>query len=249
MRVKILQWNIWYLEDINKIIDVIRYLDPDICCLQELSGNTQVNPGIETDSIIKERFSYFSHVAKAQEWVGWHKDYQANGIFSKFPILGGNTIFLRHPHVKETIDWSREGRVYIDVDISIDGRILTVGTTHLSYTHKFMGGDERIEEEICLKSILRDKTNSYFFSGDLNSPENSEIVAHLRQQFRDCGPADNIKTWTTKPFDYQGFKEDALNWRLDYAFVTNDINVLSSNVVQTDASDHLPIIIEIEVNA
>lgn len=38
---------------------------------------------------------------------------------------------------------------------------------------------------------------------------------------------------------------DALDWRLDYIFGSSDIVVNSSEVLQTEFSDHLPVIIEV----
>ena len=52
-------------------------------------------------------------------------------------------------------------------------------------------------------------------------------------------------TWTTKPFDYGGFAETELRWRLDYAFATPDLEITSAKIVETEYSDHLPILVEL----
>ena len=62
------------------------------------------------------------------------------------------------------------------------------------------------------------------------------------------GPDYHEKTWTTKPFSYNGFSENSLNWRLDFVFGTKDIKVISSEIIKTDLSDHLPILIKIEIS-
>lgn len=41
MRIKVLQWNIWYQENVNNILELIRDIDPDIFCLQELTVNAE----------------------------------------------------------------------------------------------------------------------------------------------------------------------------------------------------------------
>ncbi len=34
---KVLQWNIWYKEDINNIASELKRIDADVVCIQELS--------------------------------------------------------------------------------------------------------------------------------------------------------------------------------------------------------------------
>lgn len=247
MKLRVLQWNIWYLENIHKVIDVIRTINPDIACLQELSGNTEANPGLNTDELIGQALAFNAFVVKAQEWKGWHKDYQANGIFSKYPITKKSAHFLTSPHPVDEIDWSKEGRVYLEAELSINGKNIIFGTTHLSYTDRFVCGYERQAEEDNLKKILLNRVQSFFFCGDLNAPENSAIVSFLNTNYVNCGPPVEEKTWTTKPFNYRGFKENSLRWRLDYAFASNDIKVNHAYIFETEVSDHLPLIVEIEV--
>ena len=39
MQITVLQWNIWYKEPIENILKVLKEIDADIVCLQELSIN------------------------------------------------------------------------------------------------------------------------------------------------------------------------------------------------------------------
>jgi endonuclease/exonuclease/phosphatase (EEP) superfamily protein YafD len=56
-------------------------------------------------------------------------------------------------------------------------------------------------------------------------------------------------TWTTKPFDYGDFSEHGLNWLLDYVFAAADIKIVSSEIISTEYSDHLPILVTFEITA
>lgn len=47
MQIKLLQWNIWYKEDPEKITKVITQINPDIACLQELTTTSLINKGID----------------------------------------------------------------------------------------------------------------------------------------------------------------------------------------------------------
>jgi endonuclease/exonuclease/phosphatase family metal-dependent hydrolase len=187
---------------------------------------------------------YYS--TKSQEWINWHKDYQANGIFSKFTIKKGRNIFIKKPHSKKARDYSNEGRVYIEIELNISGKTLFVGTAHLSYIHKFEIGDRRYAEENNLLKALT-KRKKFVFCGDLNAPPDSNIYKALSKKYKHCGPEITQKTWTTKPFSHNGFIENDLNWRLDYVFASRDIEIIETRIIQTDVSDHLPIMVRIRL--
>ena len=85
------------------------------------------------------------------------------------------------------------------------------------------------------------------FTGDLNITPNTESIKLIEKHLKNCGPNYNESTWTTKPFDFMGFKETKLKWRVDYVFASKDVKVLNSKIIKTKYSDHLPILVEIEV--
>ena len=84
-------------------------------------------------------------------------------------------------------------------------------------------------------------------SGDFNVTENSNLIKNLAHHLQNAGPDYSHKTWTTKPFSYLGFETDKLNYRLDYVFATPDINIVSAKILNTEYSDHLPILIEFKI--
>ncbi len=55
-------------------------------------------------------------------------------------------------------------------------------------------------------------------------------------------------TWTVYPFDYKGFKETELKYRLDHIFVSKDLNVHDFKVIQSKGSDHLPVLATVNIN-
>ena len=88
---------------------------------------------------------------------------------------------------------------------------------------------------------------NFVFPGDLNLGLDSSSLKYIDKYVKNCGPAYDKPTWTTKPFSYNDFEEDEVRWHLEYVFATQDIVVLSSEIIQTNYSDHLPILVEIEV--
>jgi len=150
---------------------------------------------------------------------------------------------LQDPNIQNP-DYSKEGRVYIETIIEVDGKKITIATTHMSYTHKFVLTPKKEAETNKMIEILKEKNSNFIFTGDLNSPPDSYTINELSKLLKNAGPTLEQNTWTTKPFSYNGFNADTLNWRLDYCFVTPDIEVKSSQIIDTPYSDHLPILIE-----
>ena len=109
--------------------------------------------------------------------------------------------------------------------------------------------DHRKKEIDNLVEILKTKEKDFVFAGDLNSIPKSYALQEIERikTLKNPGPDFKENTWTTKPFDYHGFKEDKLNWRIDYVFLTTDLKVMDSQIMRTDISDHLPILLEIEI--
>jgi len=123
-----------------------------------------------------------------------------------------------------------------------------VGTTHLSYIHAFGMSEEKKVEVDKLIDILKTKSNNYIFTADLNSQPDSYTVEEISKYLKNAGPDYSQNSWATKPFnDGQGFIETGLNWRLDYVFHTNDLKVISSNIIPTSFSDHLPLLVEFDI--
>lgn len=244
MSIKILQWNVWDKENPNYIAKQIKRLDVDIVCAQELIQ--EFKKKIDTAKYIARKIGYDYFFKEADTWSNRvEKETQGNAIFSRLPIVSKLYQYLQKPKHNPP-DASHEGRVYLELGIKWNSQILTIGTAHLSYSHRFVITKHRKKEINNLVDIIKSKKSNYIFAGDLNSTPDSYTINKLTEYLKNAGPNFNKKSWTTKPFDYEGFKENELNWRLDYIFVTKDIVVKKAKIIKTPYSDHLPILIEIE---
>lgn len=243
---KLLQWNIWYQEDINNILKTLQEINPDIICLQELTiGHPDHNKGIDTPRHLAEKLE-FNHFFKAA--INDISNTFGNGIFSRFPIISSHYVFIQIQEPiefhGETQDYSKQGRVYVECLIDAGKEKLSVGTTHMSYTDRFAPTLAKEAETTKLIGLLSKKKDSFIFTGDLNSLPGSYTINEVQKCLKHAGPDFDQNTWTTKPFSYNGFNADGLKWRLDYCFTTPDITVRSAKIIQTPYSDHLPILIE-----
>jgi len=250
MELKILQWNVWYKEKPENIILVLKEIDADILCLQELTDVSEENPGVSVVDEITKALAYNSKYFVAQTWsdVDIPVMTMGNGIFSKLDFVSDRGFFIQDSG-NNNPRYDDEGRVYGEVDILVGkNKKLTVATTHMSYTHAFEGSKKRDEENRQLHKALPTNPKNYVFCGDLNTVPQSAFIQSFPEK-SGLIPAlfYNDNTWTTKPFDYEGFKADTLDYRLDYVYTSIDVDVISAEVMQTDVSDHLPILTTIRI--
>jgi len=239
MEVVILQWNVWNREDPANIVACVQRTGADIFCAQELIRDSR--RGLDTARFIANGLGFAHFFIHADTWDRWDcPEAQGNAIFSRYPILRTAHVYVTEPRHNPDVAMD-EGRVYVEADIRIGASVLTVGTTHLSFTPRFEMNEARRRQADALVDIVKKKKHLYVFTGDLNAASDSYPIQRISEHLLNAGPAFSEKTWTTKPFSYQGFSEDRLDWRIDYIFTTPDVAVANAEIIQTAYSDHLPI--------
>lgn len=243
MKITVLQWNIWIHEKADNVLEQLQEIDADILCLQELTQDSEFNPGRDLPAEIAQ----LGYESFYQQTLAKPTFRQGNGIFSKFPITAS-----RHVHVQKTSsgkdNYSNEDRLYLEAKLNINDHRLTVGTTHLSYSPGFTFSPAKEQEADKLVKAVKANDASFILTGDLNALPDSTTIAKLEKVLTPAGPDYTKPTWTTKPFEYKDFVAKDLNWRLDYVFTTPDIKVLYSKILKTDYSDHLPILVKIDLD-
>lgn len=240
MQFSILQWNIWYKEDIHHIAQFLKEHPADVVCLQELTIQEIEEIG-HTPDYIAEQLGYEYYYKEIN--LGEDKIKLANGVFSRYPIISTSWQWINEP--TGTGYYDDEYRAYIEVRLNIRGTEITIATTHMSYTDFLKSTPRKEQEAEKLVKFLKKHTSKFLFTGDLNAPPESKTMELITSVLHDIGPDEN--TWTTKPFSYNGFETNELNFRLDYILATPDVKVISAEVLKTKYSDHLPILATVEV--
>jgi endonuclease/exonuclease/phosphatase family metal-dependent hydrolase len=246
VKINFLQWNIWFKEPIPHITKFLSETGADIICVQELAINNPVQDIVNTPEYIADKigFNFYAPEIFLRETDG-RKISQANGIYSRYPITHSRRVWINEPSGSGGFD--DEYRAYVEATLDLDGKAVTVGTTHMSYTHRFEETQRKHKEADALVSAFPLDRSKFIFAGDLNSTPSSYTVSKVSEYLKNGGPSFNENTWATKPFSYGGFEESELNWRLDYVFVSSDVKVVNSKILETDYSDHLPILTMVEI--
>lgn len=241
MHLKILQWNVWYKEKVENVLNEIKKLDLDVICLQELTHGYVKEHNKSSWDYIGEDLGFTFSFQEIPIVKGKDNWLQANAIFSKYPIKRQTTTWLHRPISEK--DPADQYRGYLEVELDVKGKPVTVGTTHMSF-----GIDPQDDKELeQLLSILETKRQRYILTGDINAIPNSPRVKEITKCLKHVGPSYDQNTWTTKEFDLPEFKAFTLDWRYDYIFASHDIEVVDSKIVKTDVSDHLPVLAEVRL--
>jgi endonuclease/exonuclease/phosphatase family metal-dependent hydrolase len=243
MRISVLQWNVWYREKNQNIVEFLKRQNADVLCLQELTIESSEGVG-HLPRYLAGELGYNSYFKEID--LGPGKIDIANGIFSRFPISGGQSDWINEPVGRS--GYGDEYRALVQAHINARGRELRVATTHMSYTHRFAPTPRKTQETDRLLADTASYNDRFILTGDLNATPGSYTINKLDSRFEKASSSYEVPTWTTKPFSYEGFEEAELRWRLDYIFATKDMKIVSSEVLNTDYSDHLPVVTVFELD-
>jgi endonuclease/exonuclease/phosphatase family metal-dependent hydrolase len=148
-------------------------------------------------------------------------------ILSTHRIRSSTNILLPRPE-------GGEQRGLLEAAIKVRGVPVRVFTTHLQHDSQV----ERMAQIAQIRAVLADVPESVVLLGDLNAtPESPEIAAITD---------DLVDTWVEAGVG-DGYTFDAAtpHARIDYVMTSDGIVARTAAVVATDASDHLPVVVDL----
>lgn len=215
--------------DLDRIVYVISSEEADIIGLNEVDCCTSRSRGVDQAKYIADKLGYYHVFGKTIDYSGGE---YGNAFISKYPIIKSQN----HKLPIYSSD-TREPRGMLECDVNIDGSTIKVFTSHL--------GLEESERKLSIEyisNVLEDMSNNTILLGDFNLKydkdfeELSPLMAQLKDTAEDIGLADDIMTFDSKH----------PNKKIDYILVSKDVKVLSTYVIPSLASDHLPLICKLE---
>ena len=238
---RVMSWNLHGLKgtdgrrDPERIARVIEDVRPDVAGLQEVG--LPLPPGAADDpaqllaTLTGMRGGFGPTMSHALGFA------YGNAVLSRHPILA-----LRNYDLSVQ---GREPRGCVRADVEIDGTRLHFFAAHLGLHWRER---RRQAAQLLSADILRDAALAYplVLVGDFNSVSNRSAVPRwLRRQLVDAAIAVRNEAPT--------FPSRFPLLRLDHCYVGAAIRVLSVDVLRSAevrrASDHLPLVVELEVRA
>lgn len=234
MKIKLVSWNIWQSKYIDRVIEQIKELNPDVIALQEVTESQGINSG----QVIAEKLGYnhfFCQSADAQSRIPPIK--LGNSVLSKYNLSESKCQLLstadEYEHTTET-----EPRVAVQTTITLSNEQLHVINTHLGYSEDLKVTAMQKKQLQTLLSFLPDK--NVVLAGDFNCLPESEVVQDLEKKLINVDPEKTVPTRFTH-------KEESIQKdRIDYIFVSADVRFSEFTIHQTSASDHTPLSVVIE---
>lgn len=238
--IRVMTYNIHHGEgldgrvDIGRIARVIRDARADIVALQEVDRGVERTKKIDIMTMLADQTGLTYAFGKNIDFQGGE---YGNGILTRFPILEEKNLHYR---------MIREGeqRGLLQLVLEAQGEEFVFMNTHIDYR----GDDtERISNVGEIRSVARGhETRPVIVCGDFNDTPGSRTVGLMKEDFLDAWEEAGAGMEFTYP-------ADTAKKRIDYVFVSKikgpasgTLRVLSARVIQTPASDHLPLLVEVE---
>ena len=149
-----------------------------------------------------------------------------NGLLSKIPFKSVETIIIPDPSPKRPGGWY-ETRCVLKAELENGIRVLV---THF--------GLEKDEQQNAVKTVLEHiREEKCILMGDFNVEPTDEVLAPIKEKMVDTA----IGFCKNKP----SFPSDKPRIKIDYMFVSSDLEVVFADVPEIIASDHRPYFAEI----
>ena len=231
---KIMTFNVQHFENFNtgkidfaSFAEYIKNSDADIIGLNEIRSKG-IDPDYENQMKIISEFSGIEnyYFAKAFDFGG--NNPYGNGMLSKFKIVEIENIPIPDPEVR-AYDGYYETRCLIKAKLE-NG--ITVMVTHFGlnpdeHANAAKTVAENLEREKCI------------LMGDFNVTPDNPVLNPIRERM-----TDTAQLFNEELLSYPSDKPDV---KIDYIFVSPDIEVITADIPPIVASDHRPHTAEIKL--
>ena len=227
---KIMTFNILHCMDyLTKKIDFKKFADEILACGADVAGLNEVRGrGLLKDYTAQaEKLGSLTgmkhYFGKAINVMGVAP--YGNGLLSKYPLVSAETIKIPDP-AKKTGDSMYESRAIIKAVIDA-GKRYTVLVTHMG-----LNLDERESAVKTLLSVAPDE--NCIIMGDFNCTPDCKELSPLFDKYV-CADTDTLT-----------FPSDKPTIKIDYIFVSRDVEIVNKGTTTAVVSDHLAQWIEIK---
>lgn len=217
--------------DLPRVAAVINQQKPDLVGLQE------VDRGVTRTQRIDE-IAELARLTQMNYDFAFNLRYQGGqygvAILSRFPIRA-----MEHRLFQNLREAERRG--FIRAEVSVRGVTLNFVTTHLDYQFD----DARLFETRQLLEALKDVKGPLIVAGDFNDLPTGSSYRLMGEQFKDA--------WVESGEKEQGltYPADKPAKRIDHIFIrlTDRVRTRRAWTVNTLASDHIPVVADLEVGS
>jgi endonuclease/exonuclease/phosphatase family metal-dependent hydrolase len=215
--------------DLQRIADVINREQPDLVGLQEVDRGVKRTEGKDEIAELAERTRMHFAFAPNLDFQGGK---YGVAILSRLPL--NSVIHLMFENKREA-----ERRGMLSVQVDFEGKPIRFVTTHLDYQFE----DGRLFETQQLLSDLEDMKGPLIVVADFNDIPDGSAYKLMDTLFDDAWIVSRAKG------DGFSYPADKPVKRIDHIFYrpANRVRAKKAWVVETLASDHVPVVADIEI--
>jgi endonuclease/exonuclease/phosphatase family metal-dependent hydrolase len=212
------------------IAEVIRAVEPDVVALQEVDRRWGARSELEDQPArLSEMTGMAGHFGAALEQEGGE---YGNLILSRLPMSERSVMPL--PRLGE----GSEQRCVVSARVEAEGGAVRFYCTHLQHN----SAPERAAQARAVLELMTRHGEPCVLAGDFNAQPGDEELEVLMRGLTDAWAAASGEPGHTIP-------STGPAKRIDFVFTSREMRVVGARVVQTRASDHLPVAVELELPA
>lgn len=248
MKFKLVTYNIWHGTFIDKAVKFLQREKPQVVCIQEIgrdgigfsqhSINMMEQMGRELRMRGEYEEMFRGNIGKGEYGFGV-------AMFSTFSLEEKRVWLYEHENTQRVFEPAVQDRYYLPRRlVGIRYRELGnlwVFTTHFTITPDTKPTEHQLKQARVVKDILNNFPES-IFCGDMNTVPGTDTYRWLSKNMVDVSMPE---TPTLHPTIHSvGSK----GYHVDYLFYASDrLKHLKTTIPVVDGSDHLPVVVEFEV--
>lgn len=224
--------------NIDRIAETIRTSGADVIGLQEVDVHWGARSQFENEiRYLAEKLDMHAFFAPIYDFdpleEGEPRRQFGLAVLSKYPIIHSENHEISRLSTQDDNPEPTMTPGFPEVVINIKGIKVSLYVTHLDYRADPFVREMQVEDMLNIMS-----GEHQILVGDLNAePENLELQP-LMSKFQDAWDVTNSEDGNTFPVP------DAIK-RIDYILTSPNLNVTNAQRIESDASDHFPVIADI----
>jgi len=264
---KLISLNIALFEANNTPLkQILKHQKPDFVCLQEVTRALEST--VKGDYISKEvvdtatpKLSYFffgpNSVMGDFKQKNFHGKelycFEFGGLFefgnytkSKYKMVKAQNVFVQNcfTFTADSSKWPDEDyRAVLVTDHIVDGKKLRVLNYHGIWTRNKLGNEKSVSANKIINDLALQAEGEVIICGDFNLFPDTESMKVFDKNFTSLVDIHDIKTTRPTSNELHSSKRNVV----DYILVSKGITINSFEVLDTDVSDHLPLVLNFEL--
>lgn len=214
--------------DLHHAASVIRSVQPDFVVLNEVRSHTEDVGPVNQAEELGRLTGYYPVFGKTIDILGGE---YGNGFLSRLPVESYEVIQI--PDAERTGDYFYEHRCILRVVLLAEEQPFTVLATHFGLTPA--------EQELAVKTTLEliaQETDPVLLMGDLNAEPDAPVLQPLFKALQDAAAGSGILT----------FPSDKPKIKIDHILYSKPFRAVDVFSIDTQNSDHRPLIAQLELN-